>query len=45
MTAAQLMAPDGHDGMWQHPVGRVQVLIPMDFKQRLRNMAAVHSEG
>ncbi|MEU4883152.1 recombinase family protein [Streptomyces althioticus] len=45
MTATQLMAPDGHDGMWQHPVGRVQVLIPLDFKQRLRNMAAVHSEG
>jgi site-specific DNA recombinase len=30
--------------MWQHPVGRVQVLIPMDFKQRVRNMAAVRSE-
>ncbi|SCF94611.1 recombinase family protein [Streptomyces sp. Ncost-T10-10d] len=45
LTAAQLMAPEGHDGMWQHPVERVQVLIPMDFKQRLRNMAAVHSES
>ncbi|WP_340560554.1 hypothetical protein [Streptomyces sp. GSL17-111] len=45
MTAAQLMAPDGHDGMWQHPVERVQVLIPVDIKQRLRSMAAVHSEG
>ncbi|MFE1953009.1 recombinase family protein [Streptomyces sp. NPDC059524] len=43
--AGQLLAAEGHDGMWQHPVGRVQILIPMDVRQRLRNLAAVHTEG
>ncbi|MFD7231221.1 recombinase family protein [Streptomyces sp. NPDC059881] len=43
MSAVQLMAPDGHEGMWQTPVGRVQVLMPMDFKKRVRDMTAVHS--
>ncbi|MGC4904201.1 recombinase family protein [Streptomyces cyaneofuscatus] len=45
MTAAQLMSPEGHEGMWQTPIGRVQVLIPMDFKKRIRNMTAIHSES
>ncbi|MGD9485056.1 recombinase family protein [Streptomyces sp. TRM70308] len=45
MSATQLMAPDGHEGMWQHPVGRVLVLLPMDLRQRVRDMAAVPSEG
>ncbi|PCG81161.1 serine recombinase, partial [Streptomyces sp. WZ.A104] len=45
MTAVQLMSPEGHEGMWQHPVGRAQILIPMDFKRRIRNMTAVHSES
>ncbi|MER7777877.1 hypothetical protein ABTZ21_23260 [Streptomyces sp. NPDC096191] len=44
MTIARLMSAEGPDGMWQHPVGRVQVLVPMDFKQRVRNMAVVRSE-
>ncbi|MFJ7588350.1 recombinase family protein [Streptomyces sp. NPDC097617] len=45
MTAAQAMAPEGHEGMWQEGKGRVQVLIPMDFKRRVRDLAAVHSES
>ncbi|MET8327676.1 recombinase family protein [Streptomyces sp. NPDC005181] len=45
MTAAQAMSPEGHDGMWQEANGRVQVLIPMDFKRRIRDLAAVHSES
>ncbi|MER8041225.1 recombinase family protein [Streptomyces hydrogenans] len=44
MTAAQAMSPEGHDGMWQEGKGRVQILIPMDFKRRVRDLAAVHSE-
>ncbi|MFD7625723.1 recombinase family protein [Streptomyces sp. NPDC059851] len=45
MTAVQAMSPEGHDGMWQEGKGRVQVLIPMDFKRRVRDLAAVHSES
>ncbi|WP_282694021.1 recombinase family protein [Streptomyces sp. CC208A] len=45
MTAVQLMSPEGHEGMWQTPIGRVQILIPMDFKKRIRNMTAIHSES
>ncbi|MER5204884.1 recombinase family protein [Streptomyces sp. NPDC002825] len=45
MTAAQAMAPEGHDGMWQEGKDRVQILIPMDFKRRVRDLAAVHSES
>lgn len=45
MTAAQTMAPEGHDGMWQEGKDRVQILIPMDFKRRVRDLAAVHSES
>jgi site-specific DNA recombinase len=30
--------------MWQEVKGRAQVLIPMDFKRRVRDLAAVHSE-
>ncbi|MFE5510031.1 recombinase family protein [Streptomyces sp. NPDC056529] len=45
VTAAQSMSPDGHDGMWQEGKGRVQILIPMDFKRRVRDLAAVHGES
>ncbi|WP_121828240.1 recombinase family protein [Streptomyces sp. S1] len=45
MTAVQAMSPEGHDGMWQEGKGRVQILIPMDFKRRVRDLAAVHSES
>ncbi|WP_326681365.1 recombinase family protein [Streptomyces sp. NBC_01237] len=45
LTAVQAMPPEGHDGMWQEGKGRVQVLIPMDFKRRVRDLAAVHSES
>ncbi|MCX4779208.1 recombinase family protein [Streptomyces sp. NBC_01264] len=45
LTAVQAMSPEGHDGMWQEGKGRVQVLIPMDFKRRVRDLAAVHSES
>ncbi|MEU9005071.1 recombinase family protein [Streptomyces sp. NPDC048551] len=45
MTAVQAMSPEGHDGMWQEGKDRVQVLIPMDFKRRVRDLAAVHSES
>ncbi|WP_425831003.1 recombinase family protein [Streptomyces fractus] len=31
-----------HERFWQHPIGRVHVLIPMDFKQRLLNTTAAH---
>ncbi|MCY0939292.1 recombinase family protein [Streptomyces sp. H34-S4] len=44
-TAAQAMAPEGHEGMWQEGKGRLQVLVPMDFKSRVRDLAAVHSEN
>lgn len=40
MTPAQLMSPMSHDGMWQHPVGRIQVLMPMDFLDRVRGRIA-----
>jgi site-specific DNA recombinase len=45
MTTGQAMSPEGHDGMWQEGKDRVQVLIPMDFKRRVRDLAAVHSES
>ncbi|MCX4828531.1 recombinase family protein [Streptomyces sp. NBC_01016] len=43
--AAQRRSAHDSDRFWQHPVGRVQVLIPMDFKQRLLNTAAAHSQS
>ncbi|MET9673610.1 recombinase family protein [Streptomyces sp. NPDC006482] len=45
VTAVQAMSPEGHDGMWQEGKDRVQILIPMDFKRRVRDLAAVHSES
>ncbi|MCZ4122574.1 recombinase family protein [Streptomyces sp. H39-S7] len=42
MTAAQLMEPKGHEGMWQHAVGRVQLLMPMNLRDRVRSLAAEH---
>ncbi|GAA1571632.1 recombinase family protein [Streptomyces globosus] len=45
MRAVQSVSPEGLDGMWQEGVGRVQVLMPMDFILRVRGFAAVHSES
>jgi site-specific DNA recombinase len=45
MTTVQAMSPRSHDGMWQEGKERVQILIPMDFKRRVRDLAAVHSES
>ncbi|WP_033223685.1 recombinase family protein [Streptomyces virginiae] len=45
MNTMAAMSPEDHDGMWQEGKGRVQILIPMDFKRRVRDLAAVHSES
>ncbi|PWK70243.1 site-specific DNA recombinase [Streptomyces sp. CG 926] len=45
MTTMEAMSQEGDDAMWQERKGRVQVLIPMDFKCRVRDLAAVHSES
>ncbi|MFE2856312.1 recombinase family protein [Streptomyces lavendulae] len=37
-------SPQGHDGMWQETKDRVQVLIPMDLRRRVRDLSAVHAE-
>ncbi|MFD3777588.1 recombinase family protein [Streptomyces sp. NPDC058612] len=42
MSPAQIMAPEGHDGSWQHAVGRVQLLMPMNLRDRVRSLAAEH---
>ncbi|WP_206309861.1 hypothetical protein [Streptomyces sp. A0592] len=45
MTVVAAMSVEGHAGMQQEGRGRVQVLIPLDFRRRVRDLVADHSES